>query len=86
MELNADSDLEKHVRHYSLKLLDTYKTILRRVILPEPSMSQSVLEDTVRPFTLNTSAELILSHCRALLDIIQELRLRSLVNAQVNEH
>ena len=78
MSLHNEQDLQKLVETNAFKLLETYKSILRRMTVP--GAEKLGIEDAMRPFSVTLSSESILSITRTLLDIIQELRVRASVN------
>jgi hypothetical protein len=67
-------DLKPQIQICLSKLLESYKTLLRRSRVPIDQ--QQSLEDALHSLSIQVPAESILSFCRELLDIIQELRLR----------
>ena len=81
MEINQNTDLSHQLRVCFFKLVDAYSTILKKAQIPQ----KQGLEDTLQPFSINLSSESILSSCRILLDIIQEVRMRKLVHKVVEK-
>ena len=80
MDINRNTDLSHQVRVCTFKLVDAYSTILNKAQIPK----KQGLEDTLQPFSINLSSESMLSSCRTLLDVIQEIRVRKLMH-QVRE-
>lgn len=82
MDSVTNEELKQQIQSNLFKLLDSYKTLLRRSRVPVEQ--QLSMEDALHSLSVQVPAQSILSSCRKLLDIIQELRLRVLCKDEID--
>ena len=75
MEINSQTNLEKLLEINILKILESYKSILKSSKVP--SSQSHILEDSTQAFNIKMHSETILSSCQLLLDMIHEIRIRN---------
>ena len=82
-EISGETDLRHKLEVCTSKLIGSYKAILKRGSIPEAD--KLGLEDSLHPFSISLLSESILSTCRTLLDIIQEMRVRASIIGHESE-